>query len=562
MSLMGGLYVGTSGLQTSQNALNTTAHNLANINTAGYTRQQVTQGDRMYDTIGSAYVSAKQVGLGVNYSDVRTVRDYFLDKQYRQEASRSAYYSTSLDAVNEINTLFGETEGTEFQAALKELENAFMDLARNPSDSTYQGVLINRTAQFLERAKAVYNGICDYQDNLNEQIKDQVDKINDYAKQIKEINYKITVIESGKVEAANDLRDTRDRLLDELSAMGRIAWQEDQKGVVKVQFEGVDLVNGDFVNPLEAKVKDEDLDTGFYSVVWSRMDDQDVYSTKFDVSAAAGTDSGSLKALVFSRGDHRATFKDITGGGKYTDETDGQLYPNTAEHAYSEIDYSSCMTIMAEFDNLIHNITAGIDRTLAEAMKDPVTGAVDSRLKLIFTQIDQANKPGNDPVADDFYDNYTCSNLSINSDLLRVPTDLNSGFVKDDYSVDQNTADALSELFSNPDKVKDLFGKDGDTNENKIMITLNATQLTPLRYSDYYIGIVDQYATLGSTYKSLASAQEVEVNKLEEQRQQVVGVSDNEELTKMVKFQNAYNASSRYFNTVNQMLEHLLTSLA
>nr|MCR4909381.1 flagellar basal body protein [Lachnospiraceae bacterium] len=73
MSLMSGLYVGTSGLQTSQNALNTTAHNLANINTTGYTRQQVTQGDRMYDTVGRAYIQQNQVGLGVNYADVRIV---------------------------------------------------------------------------------------------------------------------------------------------------------------------------------------------------------------------------------------------------------------------------------------------------------------------------------------------------------------------------------------------------------------------------------------------------------------------------------------------------------
>ena len=95
MSLFSGLYTGSSGLVTSQNALNTTAHNLANINTAGYTRQQVTQGNRHYDTIGEAYVSPQQVGLGVSYSDVRSVRDYFLDKSYRLENGRSDFYTTN-----------------------------------------------------------------------------------------------------------------------------------------------------------------------------------------------------------------------------------------------------------------------------------------------------------------------------------------------------------------------------------------------------------------------------------------------------------------------------------
>ena len=80
MSLFSGLYVGSSGLVTNQNALNTTAHNLSNIGTTGYTRQQIVQAERHYDTIGEAAVAPQQVGLGVSYADVRSVRDYFLDK--------------------------------------------------------------------------------------------------------------------------------------------------------------------------------------------------------------------------------------------------------------------------------------------------------------------------------------------------------------------------------------------------------------------------------------------------------------------------------------------------
>ena len=83
MPLMGSLYIGVSGLQTSQNALNSTAHNLSNIETEGYTRQQTLLEDRFYNTIGNASVSAKQSGLGVEYADVRQVRDFFLDQSYR-----------------------------------------------------------------------------------------------------------------------------------------------------------------------------------------------------------------------------------------------------------------------------------------------------------------------------------------------------------------------------------------------------------------------------------------------------------------------------------------------
>ena len=83
MPLMGSLYIGNSGLQTSQNALNTTAHNMTNADTVGYVRQQVQQGTRVYNTIKVDFssVSNQQVGLGVSYSKVKQVRDYFLEKE-------------------------------------------------------------------------------------------------------------------------------------------------------------------------------------------------------------------------------------------------------------------------------------------------------------------------------------------------------------------------------------------------------------------------------------------------------------------------------------------------
>ena len=78
MPLMGSLYIGSSGLQTSQNALNTTAHNLSNVDTTGYTRQQVQQSNRAYVTLSTdpKSISNKQTGLGVTYSRVKQVRDY------------------------------------------------------------------------------------------------------------------------------------------------------------------------------------------------------------------------------------------------------------------------------------------------------------------------------------------------------------------------------------------------------------------------------------------------------------------------------------------------------
>lgn len=84
MSLFGSLYLGDSGLRTSQNALNTVAHNLSNLNTTGYVRQQVANTDTTYTSGGRSVAGNKlQVGTGARYSECRRVRDAFLDAAYR-----------------------------------------------------------------------------------------------------------------------------------------------------------------------------------------------------------------------------------------------------------------------------------------------------------------------------------------------------------------------------------------------------------------------------------------------------------------------------------------------
>ena len=120
MSLFGGLYVGKSGLQTSQNALNTVAHNLSNQNTTGYVRQQVAMTDTYYNTISTTKaISNSQTGDGVRYSEVRHIRDYFLDMKYREESGRFSFYETSYSTTLEIEDILGELDGAAFKDSLE-----------------------------------------------------------------------------------------------------------------------------------------------------------------------------------------------------------------------------------------------------------------------------------------------------------------------------------------------------------------------------------------------------------------------------------------------------------
>ena len=134
---MAGLFIGTTGLKTAQTALNTTAHNLSNINTSGYTRQQVTFSDTQYVRVNTSdKVSSPDYGLGVAVSEVRRIRDQFIDQAYRNENSRLGFYESQYKAIEEIEDQFGEMQGVTYESYLINLYNSVNELARRLARST------------------------------------------------------------------------------------------------------------------------------------------------------------------------------------------------------------------------------------------------------------------------------------------------------------------------------------------------------------------------------------------------------------------------------------------
>ncbi|MBP7349743.1 MAG: flagellar hook-associated protein FlgK, partial [Butyrivibrio sp.] len=182
MSLMANLYVGTSGVQVSQNALNTTAHNMSNIDTSGYTRQQVSQGTRSYSTLtkSNSAVAWQQIGLGVNYSNCKQVRSTFLDASYRLESGRSGFYDVSYSTLQEVEDQLQEMNGAEFADTLGNLWTSVQELAKDPTSTVNQSTFVTRCNEFVERAQAVYKGLTAYQSNLNDTVSTTVNQINSY----------------------------------------------------------------------------------------------------------------------------------------------------------------------------------------------------------------------------------------------------------------------------------------------------------------------------------------------------------------------------------------------
>lgn len=559
MSSFGGLYVGSSGLNTSQNALNTTAHNLSNVDTHGYTRQQITQADRHYNTVGASSISMMNAGLGVTTAEVRQVRDYFLDKYYRTEAGRQSFYATMTDSLKEVETLFGELEGVSFQTAMEDLWSSFEEYDKQPDKSEYQSLLILKSSQLLERSSAVYDGLKKYQTNMNTKISDQIDRINKIGNSIVELNNKIQKIEAGGVETANDLRDARNTLIDELSTYAHIDAEENAEGIIKISLEGEQFVTTSKCYNIEASVDDI---TGYVTPIWPQLSTEKsqtkVFSLNNGVSSASNTDIGSLKALLLSRGEGKADYSDIEGMSAHEYNTTTGL--------------SALVNAEAQLDSLIHQMVTKINDTFSPLTSvtddsgntytvwDSEKGCVGSDGKVpgeeLFTRkncerytsvdltvggVTSTYYVYNEEDVNDTTTMYTIDSLSINADLLKdeslIPHLTQSGIVSYDL------ADALCDLWDDTSMV------------------INPNSTAKLTFMGYYTTMTDLAASDLSVVSSMSDKLAGAVQSIDNQRQQVVGVSSDEELTNMIKFQNAYNASSRYINVVNEMIESLLSQL-
>ena len=226
----GSLFVGASGLMSAQNSLNVTANNLANVDTKGYVREQVRYTDQNYITTKNPTkgTNMHQTGLGVSIGDVAHARDIFLDKAYRLETGRSAFYSTYYEVNTQVEDLFQELDGEQFKGAVGDFWQAFQELAKTPEDTTIQNLVLQKAELFLTRSQSLYSDLQSYQTNLNQQVADSVDKVNKLGNRIYELNNIIQKIESGGVETAMTYRDERDNLIDELASYGAVSYQENQ----------------------------------------------------------------------------------------------------------------------------------------------------------------------------------------------------------------------------------------------------------------------------------------------------------------------------------------------
>lgn len=560
---MGSLYIGASGLQNSQNALNTTANNLANVDTKGYVRQQVIFEERHYTTIEkkNAY-SYQQVGLGVTIGDVAHTRDVFLDRYYRDAAGRQAFYQASYASVMEVEDLFQELEGETYQDCLEEFWVAFEEMAKLPDDPVRQNQLVLKSTLFVDRAQSIYNSLKEYQKSMNVQINDTVERINELGKQINELNLKIMKIEAGGKETAMTLRDQRDSAIDELSTLAKIETKETQNGIMKVKIEGVLFVDETRVNKMGLR---QDEITDFLTPYWPHLSDEEknkyyeVFRFENGVSTANKTDVGKLKAMLLARGDHFANHNDLKG-------------LNSIQYNIG-IGQSVVMNIEAQFDQMIHSVVTAINDLLCpNTTASFVAGGKKYDNVLVWDEKNAAVgtdgvKPGHELFVRRGCERYT----EVTADDGTVyyvyneedPTDTSKQYMITSLMVNETLLQEEGHL---PHILPNGQTDWGMSIKLEELWKIDQLKLSPddpdgCTFKEYYQRMMDGLTDIGATYNNLSESLNGSIDSIENQRQQVIGVSSDEELTNMIKYQNAYNAASRYINVISEMLEHIIMQL-
>ena len=225
-------------LLAQQAAVDTVSHNIANVATPGYSRQRV----KMTAIPGGYFPEALPVaGMGVEITDVRRVRDLFVDFQIRagnHAAGRHAARAASLQLA-EIE--LGEPGDAGLRAAMSQFWNSWRDVANAPDSTATRAAVVQAGETFVVTAKRIYSSFVALRANANARIKQDISEINALTKEIADLNQQIVSMAAAGSDAA-DLRDRRDIAVDRLSVLADIRYQDRDDGSLDVSLGGRSLV--------------------------------------------------------------------------------------------------------------------------------------------------------------------------------------------------------------------------------------------------------------------------------------------------------------------------------
>lgn len=583
-STFGGLETAKSGLSVAMANLNVTGHNIANVNTAGYTRQRLLTSAK--DPAESTYLISqfynKQIGQGVEIIEIQQIRSSYLDQQYRDLNSSYSYSENRTQALTYLEGLYNELD--EESGLTSSIENYFSSLNTFSSDTSSEEYRTNVQQQALSMTQTfnnVYQEMVDLWNDQNDSISTTAQEINAIAEKLTQLNDSISSYERTG-EKANDLRDERNLILDELSGLVNITFGNnvDNPSMTDVRIGGINLVVGTDANLIEidsasnhaseidtltAEIAqiNSDISSGLITAADGQIQIADLASqleNYVDVTLSANTGNADLTDVSFAgvsvvTGLNVMNIEDaaavslpawielnrnqltLDGNGLSIEDgtlTGGQLYASMEMITEDGANNSGIPYYMEQLNNLVRNISENINTIHSNGWSYP-DGAYVSTTGINFFEVPTATDAlGN--VVDD-YSQLSAGNFTLSDEVF------NSVF---------NIAGS-SEIVS-------LNGSVTETGNNTIALQL-FNDLGNNGYFSDLNSIVGYLAIALDTSESVLDTKEALINSVDTQRTSISGVSLDEETTNLIVFQQTYNACARMVTTIDEMLDTMINNM-
>lgn len=612
-----GLNTGLSGLNYFQTALNTTSHNISNANTEGFSKQKVnaTASDPL--SISRPY---GMMGTGVNAISVDRLRNAYYDNKYYAANSKCAQYESSYDKLSQLQTYMNEmSSDSGYTAWVSKMCTALQDLADNPSDYTTRISYTLTADSFTDMVNELSNNYQNTQKSINDEVELVVSEINSLSKQIYELTQQIISIEL-KGGAANDLRDKRNLCIDKLSTYVEVEVEEKSimfgVGLDQVESNAESTavyINGQLlvdekeykelmVVPRSQAINQNDVE-GLVDINWKCPDGS--AGDHFDVTHYTGTLKGlfdirdgnngeNFKGEVTEVNTSPASVKVHIAEGITIDKlnipSQGTITLNGKEYMYDEwsatydadgflndfvfknmtMKNDKNVEIAAEFPSNIlgHGATLGesletkgipyyqarlneLVRTFSKYMNDLTTSGVDANGDPGLDMFTARKALGGDFVVTGSMNPAGGTFESVNESYYRL-TALNW---------------ELSEAWkTDPSKVVVSYAKDIEQGDVEARPITTAMIFGMTDQSMFQQGTVSQYLQSSTTNLAVDIAKmQVFMNNqddikytIDNQRQSVSGVDQNEEASDLVKYQNLYGLASKVISILNEVYDKLI----
>jgi flagellar hook-associated protein 1 len=582
------LHIGTTALMTSQLALNTVGHNVANAATPGYTRQRLFTEAEMPDqkTFGA-------LGSGTKVRVVKRISDEFLEQQVREAGNLYAHYEAMINSYENLEAVFNELTENDLSTAFDDFWNSINDVTNHAEDVSTRRALIEQAQVMTEAFNALDSKLRDMRDRIDNLVVDTVDNINSLVEDIAHLNQEITRSEYGGQSdvMANDARDRRTERLKELAEILDIMVTEESNGSVVVSIRGRLLVqeNQFFTLDTETEVSDDLLvnepvftddrdevepgpgQLGSYVAIR----DEILYSYKQDLDELAGVFLWEFNR-VHSQGQGVRGFETLTS----------TVSVNNPTATLDQIEYDFAPvggTYEIRNGNLEvqvkNEVTGEITTTNIEIDLDG-TGEPD----MIFYDSAVPVGTSNNAFVNGLYDALNDSfpgvfDVSVDS-TNRVTIESNNeeftfGFGRDTSGI--LAATGLNTFFSGHDAgtiaVEDFIRENpgymagsqsfnaGDNSNLVDLLSLRETGIFDDDESsadDFYQGIIGRLGIEFKQTKSLLETQEDIVLRTENQREDLSGVNIDEELTMMIQFQRTFQSAARFITAANAIYDALI----